>query len=154
MTSSSLRPSRQTIRRAARGAGHVYLLTADENSIAELEAAVQALPYCARGRVFIEVPSQAEVSRVDVPSRMTVTWLTRSSRSGAPGTGAACATGDALSRAVTAWAGEMLCEDAGGDEPHVWLGGDYRGVSAIHEYLTQECRVDASKIQAPAHYGL
>ncbi|GAB2520851.1 siderophore-interacting protein [Paramicrobacterium agarici] len=139
-------------RRESRGLGHVYLLTADETSIAELEAALQALPYCARGRVFVEVDSAADISRIDVPTRMTVTWLTRGTRSGAPGTGAACANGEAVSRAVKAWSDEMLYSST--DTPHIWLCGHYRGVSAVHEHLVAELGVDPERIVTPALYGL
>lgn len=139
-------------RRDARGIGHVYLLTADENSLGELEAALQTLPYCARGRVFIEVESASDISVIDVPSRMTVTWLTRSTRTGVPGSGRGCAAGEAMSRAVCAWADEMLC--GASDTPHVWLGGHYRGVSMVHEHLRHAHDMPASQIVTPAQYGL
>lgn len=139
-------------RREARGLGHIYLLTADESTLPELEAAMQTLPYCARGRVFIEVDDAADISVVEAPSRMTVTWLTRRTRSGAPGSGAACATGEAMSRAVNAWSDEMLY--ASTDTPHIWLGGHYRGVSAVHEHLISDLGVAPDRITTPALYRL
>mgnify|MGYP003466655930 CR=1 FL=1 len=117
--------------RACKAARHTrvqHLITADESSLLDLAALLATLPICSTGRVFIEVPDEASIVTLDAPARMTVTWLDRSSRSGAAGTGQPCAPGSALSRAVTAWADEMLCADG--------LG------------------VDAGSIHAPAQFGL
>lgn len=152
MTQTRTRGVGAHARRDPRGLGHLYLLTADETSLAELEAALQAVPYCARGRVFIEVESGADIGSIEVPTRMTVTWLTRQTRSGAPGTGTACAAGEALGRAVNAWSDEMLY--ATSDTPHIWLAGHYRGVAAVHEHLVSDLGVDPGSITAPVAYGL
>lgn len=152
MEPTAQRHSRAQMRRDARGAGHVYVLTADEGSLAELSAALQTVPYCARGRVFVEVPSEADVQALDVPTRMTVTWLPRSSRTGAPGTGEPCGRGLALRRAVCAWADEMLYQTP--DVPHVWLGGDYRGVADVREHLIENLGVPHEQIATPEHYRL
>jgi hypothetical protein len=106
------------------------------------------------------VASVDDIGLIPVPSRMTVTWLPRSARSGAPGTGDSCRRGEALSRAVTAWADEMLCEPtvAEGESPdvrvEVWLGGDYRGVAPTFEHLVHARGVAASRITAPTAYRL
>lgn len=117
---------------------------------------VATLPLCASGRVFVEVPSVDDVGLIAVPSRMTVTWLPRSARSGAPGSGAACGRGEALARAVTAWADEMVCDtaEAPAARVEVWLGGDYRGVAPVFEHLVHTRNVDAARITAPASYRL
>ena len=124
---------------ACRTSKHVrvqHLITADEHSLAELEALVATLPRCSTGRVFIEVPDASWIGHVSVPARMIVTWLDRSRRSGDPGTGRSCAPGRALARAVTAWADEMLCADdtcAGGTRIHL-LGG-FLGTADIFDHL-------------------
>jgi NADPH-dependent ferric siderophore reductase len=156
--------SRETVRRSSSAAESrrlaPFLLAADESALAELEAMIATLPLCASGRVFIEVDSVDDIGFVDVPTRMTVTWLPRSARSGAPGTGRTCGRGEALARAVTAWADEMLCgasaepADAPDVRVEVWLGGDYRGVSATYEHLVHGLGVDAARITAPAAYRL
>jgi len=138
-------------RRAERLSAH-YLVTADENSLAELEAFLVTLPLCASGRIFIEVPDANDVGVVEAPARMTVTWLTRSSRSGAPGSGRSCATGEAIARATCAWADEMLCD---GENPtHVTLLGGYLGTADIVEHLTSALGIPASMIHAPERFGL
>jgi NADPH-dependent ferric siderophore reductase len=153
-------PSRESIRRRSSAAESrrlaPFLLACDESAIAELEAMIATLPLCASGRVFIEVASVDDIGIVSVPSRMTVTWLPRSSRSGAPGSGAACARGEALSRAVRAWADEMLCDapESRAGEVQVWLGGDYRGVAPVFEHLVHTRNVDAERVTAPASYRL
>ncbi|WP_243224928.1 SIP domain-containing protein [Microbacterium sp. CIAB417] len=138
-------------RRAARQRSH-HLVTADENSLADLEMFLAALPLCATGRIFIEVADESGIGRVQAPPRMTVTWLARSSRSGAPGTGRGCTPGMALSRATCAWADEMLCED--GAATTVTLLGGYLGTADIVEHLTVALDVPTSSIHAPEQFGL
>lgn len=129
-----------------------FLVAADESALPELEAMLTTLPLCATGRVFVEVASESDIGALHVPPRMTVTWLSRSHRSGAPGSGRSCSKGEAVSRAVRAWAGEMLCDHP--EEVHVWLGGNYRGVAASHEYLTADLGVADAVIETPPAYRL
>jgi hypothetical protein len=138
-------------RRAARRRAH-HLVTADENSLAELEAFLATLPLCASGRIFIEVAQASDIGVIDAPGRMTVTWLARDRRSGAPGTGRSCAPGQALTRATCAWADEMLCDDE--DETHITLLGGYLGTADIVEHLTGTLDVDAHRIHSPERFGL
>ncbi len=138
-------------RRAARRRAH-YLVTADEHSLAELEAYLVTLPLCASGRVFIEVPSVADIGVIDAPARMTVTWLARGSRSGAPGTGRSCAPGQAIARATCAWADEMLCEDE--RDTRVTLLSGYLGTADIVEHLTDALGMSADAIYVPERFGL
>ncbi len=128
------------------------LITADENSLAELEALVATLPICSTGRVFIEVPDATWIGEIAVPARMIVTWLDRSRRSGAPGTGRSCAPGQALARAVAAWADEMLCDDGHGTQVHL-LGG-FLGTADIVDHLTEGLSVDPARIHTPERFGL
>jgi hypothetical protein len=127
-------------------------VTADENSLLELETFLATLPLCASGRVFIEVPEASDIGVIEAPARMTVTWLARSARSGAPGSGRSCTPGTALSRATCAWADEMLCD---GELPtHVTLLGGYLGTADIVEHLTGALCVPADTISAPERFGL
>ena len=138
-------------RRAARRRAH-HLVTADEHSLADLEVFLATLPLCASGRIFIEVPEKEDIGVIDAPARMTVTWLARGARSGAPGTGRSCAPGQALSRATCAWADEMLCGDE--LETRVTLLGGYLGTADIVEHLTGHLAVEATTIYAPERFGL
>jgi len=148
-TSVETRSTRAARRAARRRAQH--LVTADENSLAELEAFLATLPLCASGRIFIEVPERSDIGRIQAPGRMTVTWLARADRSGEPGTGRACAPGQALARATCAWADEMLCEDA---ETHVTLLGGFLGTADIVEHLTGALGVGSDRIRVPERFGL
>ncbi len=137
--------------RASRHTRVQHLITADESSLAELEAVLATLPICSTGRVFVEVPDASWLAEITAPSRMVVTWLDRSQRSGAPGTGRGCASGEALTRAVTAWADEMLCAED--DETRIHLLGGYLGTADIVDHLVGlGIRPDA--IHTPAQYGL
>jgi hypothetical protein len=151
MSSSLDTRTTRAARREARRRAH-HLVTADENSLAELQAFLATLPLCASGRIFIEVPDSSYVGVVDAPGRMTVTWLARAERSGAPGTGRACAPGQALARATCAWADEMLCDDEHGT--NVTLLGGFLGTADIIEHLTEALGVSSDRIHAPERFGL
>lgn len=138
-------------RRAARRRAH-HLVTADEHSLADLEMFLATLPLCASGRIFIEVPDVADIGIVDAPGRMTVTWLARGQRSGAPGSGRSCAPGQALARATCAWADEMMCDDE--IETNVTLLGGYLGTADIVDHLTNTLDVEPALIHAPERFGL
>ncbi len=129
------------------------LITADENALAELGALVATLPLCSTGRIFIEVPDASWIGDIAAPPRMVVTWLDRSRRSGDPGSGRACASGQALARAVTAWAGEMLCDEAAAATRIQLLGG-YLGTAEIFDYLTEQLALSPDTIATPARFGL
>jgi len=137
--------------RASRHTRVQHLITADESSLAELEAVLATLPICSTGRVFIEVPDASWLADISAPSRMVVTWLDRSQRSGAPGTGRGCGAGEALTRAVTAWAGEMLCAED--DQTRIHLLGGYLGTADIVDHLV-DLGIRAESIHAPEQYGL
>ena len=138
--------------RASRHTRVQHLVTADESSLAELEALLSTLPLCSTGRVFIEVPDESWIGRVAAPARMTVTWLDRSRRTGAAGTGRGCAPGQAVARAVSAWAGEMLGSE--GDATRVVLLGGYLGTAEIVDDLTERRGVAADSIHTPERFGL
>lgn len=138
--------------KASRHARVQHLITADETSLADLETLLATLPICSTGRVFIEVPDAEAIAPVTVPARMIVTWLDRSRRSGAPGSGRSCAPGQALSRAVAAWADEMLCDHV--DGTRVYLLGGFLGTADILDHLTDDLGVAAEAIHVPERFGL
>lgn len=139
--------------RASKHARVQQLVTADEHSLAELAALVATLPLCSTGRVFVEVPDATWIGSVAVPARMIVTWLDRSARTGAAGSGRACAPGAALTRAVTAWADEMLCTDAA-RATRVHLLGGFLGTADIVDHLTGRLGMAADAIHTPERFGL
>ena len=101
------------------------LFAGDASAVEGLRGALAALPICARGQVFVEVDDASQVVPLAAPGRVTVTWLARDVRSGLPGTGASCAPGEALDRAVRAWLAEMYLDAAAlaAGEHLVWIGG-------------------------------
>jgi NADPH-dependent ferric siderophore reductase len=101
------------------------LFAGDATSVPAIREMLAVLPICARGQVFVEVGSSDEVVELASPGRVTVTWLARDRRSGAPGSGLSCAPGEALGRAVRAWLGEMYVDpEALATAEHlIWLGG-------------------------------
>ena len=122
-----------------------HLVVADERSLADLELVLATLPMCASGRVFIEVPDASWICALRAPLRMTVTWLDRSVRRGAPGTAELCRPGVAMTRSAIAYADEMLC----GDEAHetnITLLGGYVATADIVEHLTGAIGFDRDRI--------
>ena len=152
MTRTVLSPTPRAQRRASRRPQAQHLIAADETGLAELEAALATLPLCAVGRVFVEVADPSDIGRIQAPPRMTVTWLPRAARTGAPGSGRRCGAGEALTRAVTAWADEMLCGDEGLPTRITLLAG-YLGTADIVDHLLGR-GVRPESIDAPARYGL
>ena len=164
--------------KASRHARVQQLITADETSLIELETLIATLPICSTGRVFVEVPDASWIFDLRVPARMIVTWLDRSQRSGDPGTGRACAPGQALARAVVAWSDEMLCPDVAeqdaagaparpgvsrtaitrtgtcGGGTRIHLLGGFLGTADIFDHLTDGLGIDAASIATPARFGL
>ena len=138
--------------RASRHTRVQHLITADETSLPELEALLATLPLCSTGRVFIEIPDASWQAPIAVPARMTLTWLDRSTRSGAPGTGRSCHSGEAIARAVNAWADEMLCDES--DATRIHLLGGYLGTADIVDHLTSHNGIGADAIHTPERFGL
>ena len=56
--------------KASKHARVQHLITADEHSLVELQALIATLPICSTGRVFIEVPDETWIGRIDVPAFM------------------------------------------------------------------------------------
>lgn len=144
-------------RRASRRPQVQHLITADEHSLVELEALLATLPLCTTGRIFVEVPDADSIVPLSAPPRMTISWLPRASRSGAPGTGRRCAPGAAVSRAAIAWADEMLCvgdTDAPASLPtRITLLGGFVGTADIVDHLTGRLGVERAAIDAPERFS-
>lgn len=152
MATSTTAPMSAVARRVARRGIVQHLIAADETSLAQVQALLATLPICATGRVFIEVPDASWIAPLDVPGRMTVTWLDRSRHTGRVGSGRCCGRGEALSRAVNAWADEMMC--AADDHTRVFLLGGYLGTADIVDHLGERLGRAVGSLHVPAEYGL
>lgn len=69
-----------------------YLFAGDEAALPAIAAAIESLPPEARGLVFLEVDSDADIQPLTVPDALQVTWLRRE--------GAPAGSGDLLVSAV------------------------------------------------------
>ncbi|WP_374945739.1 siderophore-interacting protein [Agreia sp.] len=94
------------------------LLAGDSTIVPAIRELIETLPDTARGQVFIEVATALDITPLETPERMTVSWLARDVRAGAPG--------QILDQAVRAWVSEMTTGDVvvDGAELCVWLGGE------------------------------
>jgi NADPH-dependent ferric siderophore reductase len=101
------------------------LFAGDASSLDQLRDMLAALPLCARGQVFVEVDDSSRIVPLAAPGRVSVAWLARDRRSGAPGSGRSCEPGEALERAVRAWLAEMYVdtESLVAGEHVIWIAG-------------------------------
>ena len=99
-------------RRLERSTREEFFIAVDEEHLLELATITATMPWCASGQIFIEVSDKNKITELSVPDRISVRWLVRAERTGAPGTGARCGKGETLIRATHAWASEMCPETA------------------------------------------
>jgi NADPH-dependent ferric siderophore reductase len=93
--------------------GAELLIAGDETAAPAIAAILEDLPVTARGKVFIEVPTAADVLELDAPAEVEVHWLPREG----------AVWGDRLVPAVTAAARAMDFAAGGGFEEDA-LEGD------------------------------
>lgn len=101
------------------------LVAADVSELDAVRTFLASLPKRTKGQVFIEVATSEDIEVLESPELITIAWLVRETRTGAPGTCAACTTGMALGRAARAWLSEMVTGDVeldGGTVSAVVLG--------------------------------
>ena len=125
-----------------------FLVVGDETSLTELEAELALLPLCARGRVFVEVGEPSGIVALAAPIRMTVTWLVRAERSGRPGSAQRCERGEAATRAVRAWAAEMLCEGPG--RTRAIVTGSWALTTEVGEHLVEVVGMEPDAVSRPS----
>ncbi len=93
-------------------AGDLALLAVRSEDLAIAETVLGTLPPRARGQLFVEAESAADIRAVAVPGRIGVTWLLRE-------------RGQSLGGAVDAWLAEMLPVDLDREHRvHLWMSGD------------------------------
>ena len=85
----------------APGTATRVLLAGDETAAPAICSILESLPKKARGQVFIEVPTTADILPVAGPGGVTVCWLARDARP-------SMERGAILDRAVRAWVSEMM----------------------------------------------
>jgi len=98
------------------GAKDRILLAGDESSLDVIRTILATLPANARGQVFVEVATAADVETLDAPGRFSICWLLRE-------------RGQRVQRSVDAWLSEMLpvsgYQDGGPEdnEVYAWIAG-------------------------------
>lgn len=88
------------------------LLAGDEGSLETIRVILATLPASARGQVFVEVATDADIRPLTAPGRFSVCWLVRD-------------RGQQLRRSVHAWLSEMLPVSAFGESSvYAWVASD------------------------------
>jgi NADPH-dependent ferric siderophore reductase len=92
--------------------GELVLLAGRSDDLPVIETALATLPERARGQVFVEVGSAAEVRELTAPGRVCITWLVRE-------------RARTLATALEAWLAEMLPVEAGREHRvYAWIAGE------------------------------
>src|ERR1700712_2867712 len=86
------------------------LLAGNEACVETIRMILATLPASARGQVFVEVQSEADIEPLVAPGRFSVSWLVRD-------------RGQALRRSLDAWLAEMLPVSAFGSRKGFSWGG-------------------------------
>ncbi len=88
------------------------LLAGDETAIDTIALILATLPADARGQVFVEVQSDANVGTLAAPGRFSICWLVRD-------------RGQSLRQSVDAWLSEMLPISAFEESSvYAWIAAD------------------------------
>jgi NADPH-dependent ferric siderophore reductase len=94
------------------GATDRLLLAGDETAIDTIALILATLPDNARGQVFLEVQSEAQVGALSAPGRFAICWLVRD-------------RGQSLRVSVDAWLSEMLPTTGFEDSSvYAWIAAD------------------------------
>lgn len=114
------------------GSAQRLLLAGDETAVPAVSAILESLPEGSRGNALLEVPTAADVLKVDAPSAVAVMWLPRDGR----------LHGERLQESVRA-AGIGLQEPA---DVYGWLAGEASTVKAVRRQLVRECGIDRRRL--------
>lgn len=133
-----------------------FFIAADEDHLLELATVIATMPWCASGQIFIEVADASSIETLAVPSRVSVRWLIRSERSGAPGTATRCGKGQALLRATQAWIAEMCPDraDAANESTKAYLLSDYIRSADLLDELVLNANFKAHQIHTAEKFAL
>ncbi|WP_217178762.1 siderophore-interacting protein [Streptomyces sp. AC495_CC817] len=148
----------------APGTARSVLLAGDETAAPAIARILEDAPRGLRGTAFIEVPTAADVLRIDAPAGVEVTWLPRA---------AGGAHGTALMPAVLAHLGDTAASlevrDIDGDEllwetpeysglgediavtdapadRYFWIAGESGVVTTLRRHLVKDLGVDRSQV--------
>ena len=151
------------------------LVAGDETAVPAICAIVEALPAGPPARVFLEVPTAADILPLSVPAGVEVTWLPRrTDEAAAPAPHGARLTA-AVVRAVQDLPGgaapaphalddvdvdtEILWEVPEGlprttSGPYAWLAGEAGTVKGLRRHLVQEAGLDRGSVAFMGYWRL
>ena len=144
------------------------LVAGDETAVPAICAIVESLPAGRRARVLLEVPTAADVLRLDTPPGVEVTWLPRRVDTAATPAPHGARLTEAVVRAVQDLAGQARSArrpalddvdvDAGilwevptersraTSGPYAWLAGEAGTVKGLRRHLVQEVGLDRGSV--------
>lgn len=126
---------------------HCLLAAGTLKDIPDLQSWCKTLPAASYGKVFIEVFSPIQITPLEAPEGVSVTWLCREHLANPDAPGTYRARGEALREAVDAWLNEWYRADSG-TERHftMWMGA--RGTEIMHNYWVS---LERQVSETPAH---
>jgi NADPH-dependent ferric siderophore reductase len=156
-----------------RGASSV-LIAGDETAVPAVSSIVESLPADARGCVFLEVPTPADVLELAAPPGVSVHWLARSESGAGHGARLVEAVRGWTARYVTAWhrgvevsevdvdhdilwdvpQGEARHGEALDGELYAWLAGEAAAIKTLRRFLVAEVGVDRRHVAFMGYWRL
>lgn len=147
------------------GRATTLLIAGDETAVPAVCAILESLDSDARGSIFLEVPTAADILQVPVPAGVELTWLFRDSQPDIE-------HGALLAEAVQAWAGTWIAAQAptgardidesllnpesevlwevptGPDDAglYAWLAGEAGAITGLRRHLVRDLGIDRSRI--------
>jgi len=156
-----------------RGASSV-LIAGDETAVPAVSSIVESLPADARGCVFLEVPTSADVLELTAPPGVSVHWLARDGSDEGHGARLVEAVRGWTARYVTAWhrgvevsevdvdhdilwdvpQGEARHGEALDGELYAWLAGEAAAIKTLRRFLVAEVGVDRRHVAFMGYWRL
>jgi NADPH-dependent ferric siderophore reductase len=131
------------------------MVAGDSRDLPAIRRILERLPSDSYGQVFIEIVSDVQVTSLEVPPAVSITWLRRDSfGAGYAGGTFGSARGETIERAVLAWTSEWLepgCQ-CGHASFYVWVGCAMSpSVDRLHVAL--RTMLAGASEQADHHHG-
>jgi NADPH-dependent ferric siderophore reductase len=134
------------------GSSPHIMMAGDSRDLPAMARVFASLPRDAYGQVFIEIVSAVQVVPLAVPAGVSVSWLRRDHVDAESGHTFGSARGEAIERAVLAWAAEWIepgCT-CGEHSFYVWVGCALSpSVDRLHSAL--HTMLDTSAHWSPDH---
>ncbi|QPZ37265.1 siderophore-interacting protein [Paramicrobacterium chengjingii] len=154
------------------GAAKHLLIAGDETAVPAISAILESLPDTAVGRVFLEVPSTADVLELAAPAGVVITWIPRVSPHRDYGLGLVASVRDWVREHVRTvshlsaalddvdidreilWDVPDAAVTPGPDDMYAWIAGEASAIKTIRRFLVSESGLDRKSVAFMGYWRL